>query len=119
MRRTLTISTALFVLFATLFVSAPLAANAASSIAAVRVTTPVKTPLPGIVRVFGLRVREGASIRTRWMFKLSRNTKVTVLGLSTNHHWLKIQTVDGRIGWVSAAYIKLVGGRFVNLPIVQ
>ena len=117
MRRTLTFTTALSLLFTMLFVGTPLAANAAVSSAAVRATTPVKSPLPGIVRVFGLRVREGASIR--WMFKLSRNTKVTVLGLSSNHHWLKIRTADGRIGWVSAAYIKLVGGRFINLPIVQ
>jgi uncharacterized protein YgiM (DUF1202 family) len=69
--------------------------------------------------VSGLRVREGASIRTRWMFKLARNVKVTVLGLSTNRHWLKIQTAEGKIGWVLAVYIKLIGGRFRNLPTVQ
>src|SRR5262249_23598573 len=103
----------------TLFVSSPLSAKATSSASAVSAATPVKTPLPGIVRVSGLRVREGASVRTRWMFKLARNTKVTVLGLSHNHHWLKIQTADGKIGWVSAEFIRWVGGRFVNFPAVQ
>ena len=101
--------------------------NVSIATAATAISTPVpvvrvavtKTILPGVVRISRLRVREGASIRTRTIFTLLRNVHVTVLGLSTNRHWLKIQTGDGKIGWVSAAYIKLVGGRFRNLPTVQ
>ena len=84
-----------------------------------RTGTVTKTTLPGVIFVTRLRVREGASIRTKTMFTLLRNTHVTVLGLSTNHHWLKIQTADGRVGWVSAAYVKLLNGHFRNLPAVQ
>src|SRR5258706_1416272 len=74
---------------------------------------------PALCAYLDFGVREGASVRTRTIFTLLRNVHVTGLGLSTNRHWLKIQTEDGKVGWVSAAYIKLVGGRFRNLPTVQ
>lgn len=121
MLRRLTIATLLLMLgiSMTLNVSSAGASAIPQSVPVVRATTPAKTTLAGTVRISRLRVRDGASVRTKTRFTLTRNTRVTVLGLSTNRHWLKIQTSDGRVGWVSAAYIKLIGGRFRNLPTVQ
>ncbi len=43
---------------------------------------------------------------------------VTVLGRNTEGTWLHIRTNQGLVGWVSAAWVRLLTGSVMSLPIV-
>ncbi len=111
---------ALGIILGLVFTALPTAS--VSAVAAASTPTPAPsgfTTLTGISRVYFLRVRDAASTRAKRLFFLQRGDKVTVLGISKNRRWLKILTQDGKIGWVSGFYIKLVGGHVSNLETVQ
>jgi uncharacterized protein YgiM (DUF1202 family) len=86
-----------------------------------RITTTnvTSTIITGIDKVTRLRVRESASLRSKVLFLLIRGQSVNILGLSATHSWLKIETMDGKIGWVSVPFMRLVGGKLSKLPVVQ
>ena len=77
------------------------------------------TTITGIDKVSRLRVRESASLRSKVLFLLIRGQSVNILGVSAAHSWLKIETMDGKIGWASVPFIRLVGGKLSKLPVVQ
>src|SRR5258708_37917437 len=82
-------------------------------------TTTKLTSITGVARVTQLRVHEGPSLRTKVLFHLTRGQTVSVLGVSANKRWLEIRSADGKVGWVSLFYTRLVGGKLSQLNIIQ
>jgi uncharacterized protein YgiM (DUF1202 family) len=66
-----------------------------------------------------LPLRANPSKRGAVLSKLKHNEVVAVLGANKFRTWLKVQTSTGTVGWVSAFYINLIGGRLRALPVVQ
>jgi len=64
-----------------------------------------KLSTTGIVTASKLNVRQGPSTNYSIIHVLWNGNKVKVIGESGD--WIEIQLSDGRIGWVSRAYIKL------------
>ena len=76
------------------------------------------TGVTATVRSRMLRLREGASTRTKVLLQLHRGDVVTVLGKAKNRRWLKVQVSTGQIGWVAAFTVKLNGAKLKDIQIV-
>jgi hypothetical protein len=101
--------------------TAVIPAAATSKKAATPVATPTITPtqiLPGVSRVSKLRVHDSPSTAGATLFTLSRNQHISILGVSPNKRWLKIQTDYVKTGWVSIFYIRITKGRLKNLAVL-
>jgi hypothetical protein len=64
-----------------------------------------------------VNLRSAASTRARIIMEVPRNTAVTVLGRTANSTWLRVRLRNGRVGWMSAAYVRNVNLR--RLPVVR
>lgn len=64
-----------------------------------------KTEKTGTVTASILNIRNGAGMQYAIIAKAACGTKLTVLGTQTG--WYKVKLANGKIGWASAAYIRL------------
>ena len=64
-----------------------------------------------------VNLRSAASTRARVIMEVPRNTAVTVLGRNANSTWLRVKLRNGRVGWMSATYVRSVNLR--RLPIIR
>ena len=62
--------------------------------------------LVGIVTAETLNARSGIEHNDKVLFSLKKDDKVLILDI--NNGWSKIQTKDGKEGWVSSIYIDLI-----------
>ena len=77
--------------------------------------TPIFTPIKptssptrffvGVVTIENLNVRQGPGIVYGFEGAVYENDEVIILGRSSNGDWLKVDTLDGRTGWVASRYI--------------
>ncbi len=58
------------------------------------------------VRAVSLNLRAAPTTRAAIISELPNSTALVLLGRTADRAWLKVQTGDGQIGWVSAAYIQ-------------
>jgi uncharacterized protein YgiM (DUF1202 family) len=66
----------------------------------------VKTVTSAVVTADVLRLRASAGVDAQVLANLTNGTSLTVLDAS-NSDWIKVQTSDGKTGYVSSAYVRL------------
>jgi hypothetical protein len=72
------------------------------------------------VLAFRLRVRDAGNLHGKLIVLAKFGDTLTVLGRNTGMTWLKVQTHDGKVGWVSAIWVRLQAHVLVkNLPVVS
>src|SRR5712691_8202003 len=73
------------------------------------------TGVTATVRSRMLRLRDGASTRSKILLQLHRGDVLTVLGKAKNRRWLKVQVNTGQIGWVATFTVKLNGAKLKDI----
>ena len=53
-----------------------------------------------------LNVRQGPSMDSAVILALSYGQNMSLIGRSSDGYWLKVQTANGTVGWVSGAYVQ-------------
>jgi uncharacterized protein YgiM (DUF1202 family) len=64
----------------------------------------------------GVRLRAGPGTHTRVLAQLSYE-RVFLLGRSHDGSWVKVRTVDQRVGWVYGQYLQVTSGTLSSLPV--
>ena len=99
-----------------------LVALVAVGICLVAVPSPVQaqaSTTTAIVRAFFLNVRSGPGANTGRVGLLQGGAVLTPLGRNSVGSWLKVQTSQGLVGWVSSRWVILSGTTLMSLPVVS
>ncbi len=80
--------------------------------------SPTKQPVAGIVATdFGrLNIRRGPSVDYDLIGRLENGDRVTIRQRTSASDWLKVETADQEIGWVSEQYVE-ISGNLSDVPV--
>jgi uncharacterized protein YgiM (DUF1202 family) len=102
-----------------------LSAGSAMNVPLVTPNTPVQpatsanSQITATVHTLRLNLREGAGTTATRILMLQKGDVVTVLGRNSGGTWIKVQTSQGKQGWVFVHLVTLSGSTVMNLAIVS
>ncbi len=75
---------------------------------------PTETPvtgeaLIGVVKSYGLNVRDGAGISYNILEEVNLDDEVTILAENVTSGWVQVRTAAGTVGWVNPKYLTIEG----------
>jgi len=72
-------------------------------------TTPATSALIGVVKSYGLNVRDGAGIHNNILEEVNLDDNVTILAEDAVSGWVQIRTAADTVGWVNPKYLTIEG----------
>ena len=80
--------------------------------------SPTRPPLIATVNTAALNLRTGPGTDYPVVQSYERGTVVTILGKESDEQWIKVETPDGKVGWIATRYLRL-SADLTNIAVVE